>query len=160
MAGSLNTSITAWNGHGRIGMADNAFASPNSVARTVYHEIAHNWDEQSENRFVRDFRAVAGWFQTPFGINPNGLIPGNWERAAGASWSGWWFVDKNANLDGFAWTYGKENPLEDFATSFAAYVAAATGAPHAGNTFESPAAVSSRLAQRFSVLDEFFASMS
>ncbi len=147
--GRLNTTVRGWNGSGRVVILDNGF-NGNDVRRTVLHEIGHNWDEESESEFVDDFRDVGGWQQF------DGVAPTGHEQARDNSFSDWWFDDIDADRDGFARDYGKMNPKEDFATSFAAYMSADMGENYRG---ESPSDVQARLADRFAVLDEFFDSL-
>jgi hypothetical protein len=155
--GSVNTSVGGWNTGTSIIFTDNRMlSSTDEIHRVVYHELAHNWDEASENAFADQFRAVAGWFRFPwFNIQSYG-----YEQAVDGNWSDWWFVNRDSNLDGFARSYGKMNPLEDFATSFAAYMMSQTGRSYNNDTIrETPAQLESRLDARFDVLDDFFASL-
>lgn len=151
LTGVVNTSFLAWNSDGTISVVNNAFTSVSPLKQTIFHEIAHNWDESDENSLIGEFRAVAGW-RGSFVALGNG-----WERATEKN-SIWWFVDKNSGLDGFARVYGKFNPLEDFATTFEAYVMAKKGLSVQGDGApESAPAISKRLHDRFEVLDRIFA---
>ena len=94
---SLGSNTLAINsGNGRISMADLAFDS-GEAASTVVHELAHNFDEPSENETVDDFRGISGW-RVRFGD--------------------WTYSNASA---GFAAEYGKTNAYEDFATAFEVY---------------------------------------
>ena len=148
-SGALNTTVRGWNGGGRVTIVDNGFRG-NDVRRTVLHEIGHNWDQESENEFVDEFRAAGGWEEFP------GVVPAGHEQATDGGWSAWYFDDIDGDRDGFARNYGKMNPKEDFATAFAAYMLADMGEDYRG---ESPTAVEARLADRFAVLDDFFDSL-
>ena len=99
------------------------YYATNISISTIYHELAHNWDDPNENALVNDFRAVAGWQE--FAADPGA----GWEKGNSAHeyWDNWYFRDLDDGLDGFAREYGKTNPREDFATSFAPWVAAASG---------------------------------
>ena len=154
--GAINTGYLGWNsGGGRISLADNGFIAAEPVAQTIYHEIGHNWDEKAENSQFLEFYQVAGWAPVAL-LEYQGV---DFERATGDGWENLAFIDRDSGLDGFARGYGKTNPLEDFATSFAAYVMAESGADYVGNTIESPAAISRRMSERFTVLDDVFASL-
>ncbi|MDE0866488.1 MAG: calcium-binding protein [Rubripirellula sp.] len=165
--GSANLSLGGWNSGDSVTLVNNAFAR--DVRRTVFHEIAHNWDDLDENRFVGAFREAGSWICLSIGnigrehrivIEPDNLV-----QATDSNWSDWYYSNTDDEdlpgvqngLDGFARQYGKMNPLEDFATSFAAYMYAT----HLQENYsgETPAAVRDRLASRFAVLDDFFASL-
>lgn len=78
---------------GQIRISDTLFRQHRSwIGATVVHEIGHNWDEQHENPFIREFRAQSGWVSTGMG---------QWQHATGAT---------------FSREYGRTNPYEDFAT--------------------------------------------
>lgn len=146
--GLTNFSVGGWNSDGQVTIVDNRFnGGEDDVVRVVFHEIAHNWDEAQENSFVPLFRSVAGW--TQFSTNPGF----GWEGARDGGWSNWYFRNRDSGLDGFARTYGKMNPLEDYATTFAAYMMSESGRDYFG---ESPEDVRERLDDRFAVLDYFF----
>ena len=147
--GPINRTVGGWNGGGPIAIVNNRFNDgENEVVRTVFHELGHNWDDATENAFVPLFRNVGDW--TQFSSNPGS----QWEKARDAGWNTWYFRNRDSNLDGFARSYGKMNPLEDYATSFAAYMMAETGRDYFG---ESPASVQARMTGRFNVFDRFFA---
>jgi hypothetical protein len=100
-SGLQDVSIGGWNQDGVISLTGSA-----NLIMTTYHEIAHNWDEPAENRFIESFRALSGWQQTG-GV---GL-----SRASGSS--GWYYRDGSE----FARSYGRFDPLEDFATTWESY---------------------------------------
>eukprot|EP00913_Durusdinium_trenchii_P023301 g21879.t1 len=89
-----------------------------TIVQKVFHEFAHNFDEPHENSYVAAFRDVAEWQY--FAADPGD----GWENSAATSgtYTDWYFVDRDADLDDFAYDYGKTNPKEDFATSFGAYM--------------------------------------
>jgi hypothetical protein len=80
-------------------------------ASTVFHEIGHFWDEPGEVRSNSDFRAVSDWRRS---ASPGYRVSGD----------GDWFFRNDAS---FASNYGRSNPMEDFATTFAAYFLDTTG---------------------------------
>ena len=164
---SVNSSVGGWNSRGTVTLFNNVFAG--DVRSAVFHEIAHNWDDLDENRFVGAFREAGSWIWLSIGnigherrivIDPDNLV-----QATDSNWSDWYYVNTDDEdlpkvqngLDGFARQYGKMNPLEDFATSFSAYMYAT----HLQVDYfgETPVAVRDRLASRFAVLDDFFASL-
>ncbi len=164
---SVNLSLGGWNSGDSVTLVNNAFAR--DVRSVVFHEIAHNWDDLDENRFVGAFREAGSWIWLSIGnIGRERRIviaPDNLVQATDSKFSDWYYVNTDDEdlpgvqngLDGFARQYGKMNPLEDFATSFSAYMYAT----HLQVDYfgETPAAVRDRLASRFAVLDDFFASL-
>jgi hypothetical protein len=135
-----------------MSFADNGMdRAAGAVHTTLFHEIGHNWDDPEENRFVQAFRAVGGWEDFA-----GRSVPAGHEQAKDQAWSTWYFDDIDPGIDRFPSSYGKMSPLEDFADSFAAYVAC-----HYGKAFysESSGLAASRLTARFDVLDDFFASL-
>ncbi len=125
-------------------------ATDSSIVDTVIHEIAHNFDQQSENPFIDDFRDAATWRIRRWYHSKNGYT-----QAEDAAWDNWYYQTSTA--DTFAREYGKTNPLEDFATSMTAKIMTDNGRNYAG---ENPDQVSQRMADRFDVIDDFFASLS
>jgi RTX calcium-binding nonapeptide repeat (4 copies) len=86
---------------GTIRITDASFRRGYDTWRTVVHEVGHNWDEPSENRFAATFRAQSGWH--------TGHRRGDVQSTDG----NWWYSPAAT----FACDYGRTNPLEDFATS-------------------------------------------
>ena len=84
--------------------------------QVVFHEFAHNLDEQDENPAVDEFRKLSGWTQVkptnPFG--PEYTSSGDKQ---------WWYLTGSE----FVRDYAKTNPYEDFASTFAAYFMTETG---------------------------------
>ena len=104
-----------WNSGSEIAFVNLPAIATSYIQRTVYHEFGHNWDDQSENRFVNTFRAVSGWqvhnndggsLFPPAGYN--GSLDGAWDYRASA-------------VNTFAREYGKTNPNEDMASTWEAY---------------------------------------
>lgn len=96
-----HVSIGGWNsGNGGIALAKSVNVS------TVYHEIAHNWDEPSENVRIAAFRQISGW--------RIGRASGFTAARDGSSWH-------FRSTSTFARAYGMHNPYEDFATTWESY---------------------------------------
>jgi hypothetical protein len=102
---------------GNIAFTDDAFELGNDFVRqTTFHEIGHNFDEQHENLrigrtgLINVFRRSSGW----------DFLSSKEEITAGqtVSLDGQWAHDSDAR---FMRDYGRTNPLEDYATTFAAY---------------------------------------
>ena len=106
--GTSSCKPTGFNSSGVVKLSDNALNSGDSYThQAVFHEIGHNWD--SENPDWDGFKELSGWSQSArLFANPNFVL----------STDGNWYHETTAT---FAWDYGKTNPVEDFATSFAAY---------------------------------------
>jgi hypothetical protein len=99
-------------------------------ASTVFHEIGHFWDESGEIRSNADFRAISDWRGS---ASPGYRVSGD----------GDWFYRNDAT---FARDYGRSNPREDFATTFAAYFLDTTGrSPGADDRIPQKAAYMRRL---------------
>ena len=81
---------------------DNAFGDQTWITRVTIHELAHNWDAQSENNIINTFRSYSGWTQNP---PDNGFW---WVEAD----NGWYY---SAFGEGFASDYAATAPYEDFA---------------------------------------------
>jgi hypothetical protein len=151
--GSVNTGLRAWNsGGGSMSFADNGMdRAADAVHTTLFHEIGHNWDDPEENRFVPAYRAVGGWEDFA-----GRSVPAGHEQAKDDNLSTWYFDNRDDGLDGFTRDYGKWNPREDFADSFAAYVACRSGIefqdePNAWTEFW--------LRDRLAAIDDFFATL-
>lgn len=82
---------------------------------TIYHEVAHNWDEPGENRFIGAFRAVSGWVEPTSILGVTFAPRGTTESAAAGD--NWWYRTGSV----FARDYGRWNPLEDYATTWETY---------------------------------------
>ncbi len=98
-----------WNGgNGRIAFSNPGMANAREAQDTVYHEIAHNWDEPSENAYINQFRLINGWrIGWVGGFTASDAVGDNWfYKTAGSS---------------FIRTYGRNNPQEDYATAWEAY---------------------------------------
>ncbi len=107
------TGFGGWNeNNGRIAIAQPRFSNDNSLHRVVYHEIAHNWDDENDD--WGDFLALSGWRRNNW-IN-QWLFPKEDDELDSGDGE-WWYDDTS----GFARSYGTWNPREDFATSFAYY---------------------------------------
>ncbi len=107
--GNLTFSLGGWNSNnGNIHFVNNTFSSDQWLRQTVYHEIAHNWDD--EGPLWNQFRQISGW------TNPQAatFFPATYTLSTDGS---------EAYLAGtnFARQYGETNSREDFATAFAQY---------------------------------------
>ena len=105
--GSSTSSYAAWNRGATQQFADGTFdLGDRWVHQVIFHEVGHNWER--ENPRWDDFKEISGWTLEDMSDNPDyqrGRV-GNWYHLADAN---------------FARSYGRSNPVEDFATSFAAY---------------------------------------
>jgi len=152
---------------GQISLFDVAFTDQ-AAQGVVYHEMGHLWDEYleevdngfggtkiiGENPCIDDFRQVGDWNDF------DGPIPAGYEQAHDTYddiWKDWGFLIKDGILDGFAGDYGKMNPLEDFATTFNAYVNHSQGEGYGADPAH---VVATRLQDRFAVIDQWIASIS
>ena len=134
-------SIGGWNaGAGTIAFTTRGLSSETLTCEVVYHEMGHNWDDQSENRFINDFRALSGWVS-------QASTPGAQYAASGASGDSWWY---NTALAGFARTYGQWNPVEDYATTWETYFLDSYHGTTNGNAV---------IQSKYDNLDRFFASV-
>ena len=90
-----------------IGFSESLFSQYSFfVDSTVFHEFGHNWDEQSENPFINQFRSISDWDRTR---DPGDTLSGD---------GFWWYND---TPDDFFRSYATTNPREDYAVSFAYY---------------------------------------
>jgi hypothetical protein len=103
--------VLGWNtGDGKITLLDFAFETTAWLHRTVYHEIAHNWDDIGTNKYWNTFTALSGW---TFGARS----PGTAYTKAPETDGEWWY--KSGAV--FTRDYGRTNPWEDWAVTFEAY---------------------------------------
>ena len=105
--------IAGLNGGGVISFTSAGMRNSLGAIATTYHEIGHNWDTQSENRYINAFRRISRWDQKrDRGDRPSLQTGDNWfyndsvndfarpvSRSLGGSYSTW-------------------NPREDYATTF------------------------------------------
>ncbi len=97
-----NDFIGGWNDDlGHITITGNSFVDDNKLFETVFHEIGHNWDNESPIWGV--FQSMSGWNQDWF------VDATKFTKSTDGEW---WF----RNGSSFARSYGKTNPYEDFAT--------------------------------------------
>lgn len=124
------TVILGGNGGSTITLNTPSFDTETGLLATVYHEIGHNWDDASENSLIDVFRGESGWTNVRPTKEVTDLSSWSWatfsfgtkweldgDYAASADDNGWYY---NKSSD-FAREYGKHNPFEDWATSFATY---------------------------------------
>lgn len=101
--------VLGWNdGSEMITLVSRSFNDNVLAQEVVLHEIGHNWDESDTNASIATFRAISGWGDSDLADVPGYVLSGDGEWAHLAS------ADFTRN-------YGKENPYEDFAESFAAF---------------------------------------
>ena len=121
---SIDTSIAAWNsGNGTMSYPNNTFTSDAWLYQVIYHEVGHNWDEVDENPYTKPFHNLSGWVEgDPGTTRPTyflGIPIGTESTHLASTQDGDnWYYHRDAD---FARDYGKFNPREDFATSFAYY---------------------------------------
>ncbi len=108
-ANNMASGFLGWNsGNGAITIAEQAFDSDQKLRQTVYHEIGHNWDDEGPH--WESFKILSGWVP---GKTYGQTFP-HYNVSTDEQWS---YLAAST----FARNYGKYNPYEDFATSFAAY---------------------------------------
>jgi hypothetical protein len=107
-----NSLLLGWNTlDGKITLLDYAFTDIDWLHRSVYHEIGHNWEDPSDNKYWNTFTGLSGWTYAPTSPNPTLFTQ------AAETDTDWWFKKGTA----FARDYGRTNPWEDWATSVEAY---------------------------------------
>lgn len=148
--------ILGWNsGGGRIHIADDGLSTDAEARALVYHEVAHNFDDESSA--TSPFRSTSGWrvyvdpqliLSNPLLKNKEGIVS-HWANTQGYTRSAdgkWMYRTGSA----FAREYGKENPNEDFATAFEAYFQKLGG--------DTPV-FANRIPAKIAALDRFFDSL-
>lgn len=126
-----------------VGAQPDTPESNRQLARVVYHEFGHNWDDPAEHRFVTDFRAVSGWVMTN--------TPSAFQTPSSGSGDNWYYNTSAANT--FARGYGTLNPSEDMGTTWEAYF---LDRVHGGVQFTDGLRV---VAAKHAVLDMMFADL-
>jgi hypothetical protein len=105
--GETESKFAAWNSGDTQQFSNNIFeVDENWTHQAVYHEIGHNWD--TENPKWNTFTGLSGWTEEDKSDDASFTLSDD-EK---------WFYENSAD---FAKDYGKTNPREDFATSFAAF---------------------------------------
>lgn len=154
-SGTDRGTVLGWNaGSSTIAFTDASFSKDLELWQTVYHEIAHNWDDPSENWSIPAFRSLSGWTSTQPRVVINAWytfgqdvdVTSYYYSAAGDGNGNWWH-SKSAE---FARGYGKWNPLEDYATTWETYFAEKYHGTTDGNT---------RVASKYAMVDAFFNSL-
>jgi Ca2+-binding RTX toxin-like protein len=115
------------NDGGEIYFYDAAFSSSVPVIQVVFHEIGHNWDDESS--VWSEFKDASGW----------DAIGWREDRDSDQSTSGdaEWYYDRGAD---FVEDYGANNPYDDFACVFALFFMDQHGDDYyADRSFESTA---------------------
>jgi hypothetical protein len=118
--------LLGWNNlDGRITLLDYAFQDTQWLHRSVYHEIAHNWEDAGVNKFWDSFTNLSGW---TYGNTPPKSVKALYTQSAETE-TNWWYKTGTP----FARDYGRTNPWEDWAVSVEAYFSQAyTGEMPAG----------------------------
>ncbi|MDA1014446.1 MAG: calcium-binding protein [Planctomycetota bacterium] len=118
-------------GNATVSFYDSAFSSQTFAAQVAIHEIGHNWDAASEvepwvvpnssdfanmdgmhfDNYIDAFRHLSNW--QPLEGGDDVLLP----PGVSVSLNGGWTYASDAD---FVRYYGRTNPREDFATTFAA----------------------------------------
>lgn len=108
-----------------IYVGDETFSGSQDWTRQVFvHEIAHNWED--EGSVWSSFLAESGWSKS----GGAGRTRGSYVDSDGVTQeSDWYFSDSTQD---FARAYGRYNPYEDFATTFALYVTSENGVGFVG----------------------------
>lgn len=113
---TVETGNIAFNSSGgSMSFSDATFGDEDTVVQVVFHEIGHEWE--NENPRWGEFKSLSGWKKKSSDATKVESGDGNWKHDADA---------------GFAWDYGKHNPLEDFATLFAKYLMEENGRDYPG----------------------------
>jgi hypothetical protein len=108
--GSKGTTRGTNFGSGRISLYDGAFSSSGQTALTSIHEVGHNWDTEHSN--WSSWLKLSGWRSS----RPSSSEASKYSMGTDED-EDWWHL-KTA---GFARSYGKTNPREDFASSWESY---------------------------------------
>ncbi|MEZ6134953.1 MAG: calcium-binding protein [Pirellulaceae bacterium] len=112
--------IGGWNqvADNTIVVTNNGAVDSNTVLQTIYHEFGHNWDQAAENPFIEGaggFHSLSEWIQAD--ERPTTHHTGSTVAGPDGLDDNWWhsiFAD-------FARSYGRQNPLEDYATTWETY---------------------------------------
>ena len=158
--GNVGRWVNGWNTptDGAITMTEQGMSnSTKRMHQTVLHEIGHNFDDAHENNLIGNFRSLSGWTQK--GITKRWVWGKGWISIFNDTGldnkDSWWHAPGKKN---FVREYGRTNPFEDFATSFAAYFLEDdyAGSRANGNTLSGPDAAPLKM----SYMSTFIASMS
>jgi hypothetical protein len=113
-ASDPNSLLLGWNTlDGNITLLDFAFEDTAWLHRSVYHEISHNWEDRSDNKYWNTFTGLSGWYS---GAHPPRTGFALYTQAPETD-PDWWFKKGSA----FTRDYGRTNPWEDWAVSVEAY---------------------------------------
>jgi Ca2+-binding RTX toxin-like protein len=120
--------------NGVVQIADAAFRAESGLRHAVYRELAHNWDEPAENRFIASFRAISKWKEYNGGLiitassDPRfRSVDGRWTYSQSATFAP--FIVRTAT--GHRTEFGRNNPLDDFATCFQYIISGTASVPAA-----------------------------
>jgi len=101
-----NAPLGSNNDWGRIRIYDETFAGCKPVEHVVFHELGHNWEDESS--IWSDFKDLSGWTKRDKSADSNYAQSGD---------GNWWY-DTSAT---FASSYGTNVPQDDFAEVFALF---------------------------------------
>ncbi|MGL4555705.1 MAG: calcium-binding protein, partial [Gemmataceae bacterium] len=138
----------AWNDGGKIVMVGGApLASDLDLWTTVYHEVGHNWDEEGENARIGAFREISQWRESA-------TQPTTGHMMSEGAGDDWWCLSDPAlyarPVNAAGRSYSRQNPLEDYATTWETYFAEAYHGTTNGNN---------RVQAKYDDLDLLFAGL-
>ena len=148
----------AFNAGGSMAFPANAFSLANSRnfrRQIVQHELGHNFQSKTvmdaifgpSAQAYTKFVGLSNWLPVPVGIQPpKGFIRGGEDNVKSPTD---WIYSASAV---FASGYGKQNPNEDFATSFESAIA-----KWAGRTFEAPGRTVTPVPLKWAFVDNLIA---
>ncbi len=123
---------------------DNTWDGRMDPETVLFHEIGHNWDD--ENPCWSEFKALSGWNREWIDTSPGD------EYSESTGDNHWWYHSGSE----FARDYGKDNPKDDFATTFAFYFADASGADYSRHSGDADnAATESRLGDKYDFVKDW-----
>jgi hypothetical protein len=139
-----NAFFTGYNDGTTMGILENGSFDDNQMLQLVFHEIGHGWG--GANTDWAGWQALSGWTTQA----PSPGQQANYTQSPDADVNRWYLSSSN-----FARNYGRTNPAEDFATSFALYFMDEVGEDYAGNGAVNAVDIPTKIA----FLDAFFASI-
>ncbi len=116
-ASSSGTAYADNDSNGTINAYNNMFNDKKIAVATVIHEVAHNWD--TEHNAWNTWLSRTGWTTTkPSAANMSKYVQSTDKK--------WYYLKSdtntsNTNYDRFVLSYGKTNPVEQFATAWESY---------------------------------------
>lgn len=127
---------------------ENDAAETKLLQSTLIHELGHNWDSAEEkNTRWQEFLNLSGWRGTGGGSNYYLSGDGEWNYLKSKSTGFFGSVVKTPR--GNSLTYGKWNPREDFATTWAHYFDNKRSTSHSNSIAAAKLAVVDKLVKSF-----------